>query len=541
VKTISRRGFIKGAALGPVSLNVAAFQKAALGERAFDFVVAGAGHNSLITAAYLAKAGFSVVVLEGRPTIGGGCKTAEACHPGFHEDLCSSVHGFIQNDPVLRDNELNLGEYGLSYVDPDPIMHISFPDRSWITMWHDLDRTCEEYARYSKKDAGTFRALVGEYQAYNAARGSGAAVPDEALWRRRFAMSAYDLITQTFESRQVQSLHLATGRFGSVPAGHPGTGRQMFTSVRHQVDGRPMAVGGSGMLPTALARVIRAHGGVIRTNMPVVQLVMEGGQCRGVECADGSVYRARKAVVSTIHIRHLVDMAPKPLWGDAFVEQVGLLQPEPAMFAFHYAVTEAPTYQLADGGAIAPAESTLLPVPERVLYADYEHATGEINLDNLPLQIVVPSIADDTRAPPGMHTLKLEGNLPYALPGGPQQWDEVKDAVADKVFAYFGQFCPNMTPDKILGKFIQSPLDIERMNPAMWRGSVHAMGYGPGQMGDMRPVPGWAEYRMPIPGLYQTGACTAPGGSVRGTPGRNAAKAILEDHGSSLAQAVAGA
>jgi phytoene dehydrogenase-like protein len=179
--------------------------------------------------------------------------------------------------------------------------------------------------------------------------------------------------------------------------------------------------------------------------------------------------------------------------------------------------------------------------PERILRSDFEHATGEINLTDLPLQIVCPSIADPTRAPAGYHTLKLEGNLPYALKQGPQHWDNIKDQVAASVFENFRKFCPNLTADKILGKFIQSPLDIERMNPAMWRGSVHAAAYGAAQSEDMRPVPGWADYRMPIPGLYQTGSCTAPGGSVTGTPGRNAASVILADHGSSIAAAVAGA
>lgn len=300
-----------------------------------------------------------------------------------------------------------------------------------------------------------------------------------------------------------------------------------------------MPRGGSGMLAVALGRVIEANGGVIQTNMPVVQLVIEKGRCTGVECANGTRYHAGKSVVSTIHVKHLVHMAPKELWGDAFRENVRLLQPEYAMFAFHYAVSEPPKYVLADGSTIAPAESALMASPERILLSDYEKETGEFRIEGMPLQVVCPSIADPTRAPAGYHTLKLEGNLPYALKEGPQHWDNIKEQVAADVFAHFRQFCPNLTEDKILGRFIQSPIDIERMNPAMWQGSVHAAAYGAAQSGDMRPVPGWAEYRMPIPGLYQTGACTAPGGSVTGRPGRNAAAVILEDHGSSIAAAVA--
>ena len=538
MKTVSRRDFLKGATLGSLSLNGVGLPKNSLGATDFDFVVAGAGHNSLITAAYLAKAGFTVLVLEGRPTIGGGCKTAEVCMPGFKEDLCSSVHGFIQSNPVLRDNELNLFDYGLEYIDPDPIMHTSFPDKASITIWHDINRTYAEYAKHSRKDADTFKRLVAEYKAYNAARKNGSDIPNSGVWRRRLAMSGYDLVKKTFENDYIRSFHLAQGRFSSIPAGHPNTGSQVFSAIRHQANGRPMPKGGSGMLPVTLARVIEANGGVIRTNMPVAQLIIENGKCRGVECTDGTRYRARKSVVSTIHIKHLVNMAPKKLWGDGFIENVRLLQPEHAMFAFHYATSEPPRYELADGSTIAPAESALLSYPERILLSDYEHATGEFNLDDLPLQVVCPSIADSTRAPAGHHTLKIEGNLPYALKEGPQHWDNIKEKVAAKVFNNLRKLCPNLTEDKILGRFIQSPIDIERMNPAMWRGSVHAAAYGAAQSGDMRPVPGWAEYRMPIPGLYQTGSCTAPGGSVRGQPGRNAAIVILKDHGSSIEETV---
>ena len=539
MKTVSRRNFLKVAALSSLSANAVASSKIARSDTTFDFVVAGAGHNSLITAAYLAKAGFSVIVLEGRPTIGGGCKTAEVCMPGFKEDLCSSVHGFIQSNPVLSKNELGLFDYGLEYIDPDPIMHTSFPDKASITMWHDIERTYADYAKYSKADADTFRQLVSEYNAYNTAKSSGSDIPNSGVWRRRFAMSGYDLVNETFESPYIRSFHLAQGRFSSIPGAHPGTGSQLFTAIRHQVKGRAMPKGGSGMLPVALSRVIEANGGVIQTNMPVAQLIVEMGKCLGVECVDGTQYRARKSVVSTIHIKHLVKMAPQALWGDDFRENVRLLQPEHAMFAFHYATSEPPRFALADGSTIAPAESALLAYPERILLADYEHAAGKINLDDLPLQIVCPSIADPTRAPAGHHTLKIEGNLPYALKEGPKHWDNIKDEVAATVFDNFRKFCPNLTADKVLGKFIQSPIDIERMNPAMWRGSVHAAAYGAAQSGDMRPVPGWSEYRMPIPGLYQTGSCTAPGGSVRGQPGRNAASVILEDHGSSIEEAVA--
>jgi phytoene dehydrogenase-like protein len=552
MRGITRREFVKGAALGPLALSPfsSVAQRASTSDR-FDVVVAGAGHNSLITAAYLAKAGFRVVVLEGRPSIGGGCKTAEVCMRGFKEDLCSSVHSGIQSNPLLRNNELNLRDYGLEYIDPDPVLYTQFADGSSVVLWQDLERTIAEYARISKKDAQTYRRLFAEYKSYtdataaNRSAGSGsggsgaASIPHSGVWQRRFAMSGYDLVRELFEDDRIRAFHLAVGHFSAISGGDPGTGGQAFSVIGQQINGRPIPRGGSGMLSVALGRFLEAHNAVILTNKPVAEFIIESGKCVGVRCADGSSYRAEKAVVSTIHIKHLVDMAPSDLWGEDFLEGVKLFQPEHAMFSFHYATTEPPKYRLASGGTISTCEAAFLSSPERILRLGYDNARGIVDMDDPPpLQIVSATVADPSRAPAGYHTLKLEGTMPYALKEGPQHWDNIKDEIAEGLLHYLRRFAPNLTPDKFLGKFLESPLDIERMNPAMWRGSAHHGADNPAQSGAMRPVPGWAQYRMPISGLYQTGACTAPGGSITGMPGRNAATVMLKDFGTSIEEVV---
>lgn len=550
---ITRRGFVKGAALAPLAFapfrSVA--QQGAASEK-FDFVVAGAGHNSLICAAYLAKAGYKVLVLEGRPTIGGGTKTAEVCMPGFKEDLCSSVHSGISNNPLVRNNELNLRDYGYGeYIDPDPVMHIPFLDGAYITVWRDLDRTCETIARFSKKDAETFRRMVAEYKAYTAAtsasrsglaNGESAApkIPKAGVWQRRMAMSGYDLVCELYESDYMRRANLVCGHFGSVPGGDPNTGSQAFSLVVQLLNGRVIPKGGSGTLSVALGRFIEAHNGVVLTNKPVTRLVVESSKCVGVECADGSTYRAEKSVISTIHVKNLVNMAPRELWGEDFLEALEMYQPEHAMLSLHYASKEPPKYPLAGGDTISTNEAAIAPPLDYYLRLNYIDARGEIDFNDLPgLQIVSPSVADPSRAPAGGHTLKIESNLPYALKEGPKHWDNIKDQVADALLNHLRKFAPNLTPDKFLGKFIESPLDIERMNPSMWRGSTHGGAMIPSQTGALRPVPGWANYRMPISGLYQTGACTNPGGAVTGMPGRNAAAVILKDFGTSLEEVVA--
>jgi phytoene dehydrogenase-like protein len=182
--------------------------------------------------------------------------------------------------------------------------------------------------------------------------------------------------------------------------------------------------------------------------------------------------------------------------------------------------------------------SQLLASPERALRFAYDYAIGAVNVEEPPQHIICCSVVDPTRAPAGMHTIKCVAYQPYDIKEGPQHWDKIKDQVADANLRYLQRFSPNLTDDKILARVVESPLDLERMNPHNWHGSCHAGSSEPSQSGANRPVPGWAGYKMPIPGLYQTGACTAPGGSVTGTPGRNAAAVILKDFGTSIEEVV---
>src|SRR5256714_10282858 len=129
----------------------------------FDVVVAGGGHNALVAAAYLTRAGFECCVLDSRPIRGGDTATEELTLPGFRHDTCSTAHNLIQASPTLRDDELRLGEFGLEYLKPDPVVHIPFPDGTWLTMWRDADRTYEEFAKFSRRDADAFRTMMAEY------------------------------------------------------------------------------------------------------------------------------------------------------------------------------------------------------------------------------------------------------------------------------------------------------------------------------------------------------------------------------------------
>ena len=487
----------------------------------FDYVLAGAGHNSLICAAYLAKAGQRVLLLEGGATIGGGCKTEEILLPGFKEDLCSSVHGAIARTPILRDNELGLAQYGYELLYPDVVVHFPFLDGASITVFHDdLERTAATIARVSKKDAETFRRLAPERQRIKAMDPADAGKTRSGLYFQRLgALTGYAAANQVWESRHMRAASLSGGRFFGAPGSDVGSGAQAFSMMDHMA-GRPIPRGGSGMLSVALGRLIEAHDGVILTGKPVTRLITEAGRCKGVECADGSRFRAEKGVVSTIHVKHLIGMAPRELWGDALLDSVELMQPELAMFQFHYALSEAPRYPLATGGSVSSCEASIMQDPASIFVLNSDDAHGELHLEDYALQIVHPAVFDASRVPPGRGLLKIEGVAPYSLKEGPEHWDAIKERVANTMVTRYLRHTSNLSKGKILAQFLLSPLDIERMNPAMWRGSVH---HFDNRWGNFAP------YRMPIAGLYQTGACTAPGGSISGMPGRNTAAVILQD------------
>jgi len=519
----------------------------------FDVVVAGAGHNSLVAAAYVAKAGFRCVVLEARERIGGDTATEELTRPGFRHDTCSTAHNLIQTSPTLRADELGLSAYGLEYIHPDPVVHVPFPDGTWLTQWCDLDRTCEEFGKFSPRDAAAFRQMMTEYDAvkgiFGAYRytpiGLGPTLlelierhPQGARWVRRQAQSGWEIIRDAFQDWHTRAFMLWMTFMTMQPPDRPGTGWLAYSiPYGRQAHSWTMPKGGSAALPQALARCIEAHGGVVLTRKPVVRLLIEGGRCVGVETEDGAAYRARHAVLSTIHIKHLVEMAPKDAWGEEFLAGVGSWQAGVSMFVTHYATTVPPQFP-AGQGTITSVAAGIPGSVDRMLRVGNEFHRGTVALDDPVLLVVCPTVADPSRAPAGRHTLKVIGFQPYELPEGPARWDEIEAGVSAANLAQLRRYAPNVTDATILGSRIESPLGLERLNRHNWHGSCHGGDMSPAQSGHLRPVPGWAQHRLPIPGLYQTGATTHPGGSVSAAPGRNAAMVLLRDLGTSLEAAI---
>lgn len=520
-----------------------------------DFVVAGGGHNSLITAGYLARAGHEVVVLDAGPEAGGGAATVEMLAPGYLFDTCSTGHTLIQVNPVLSKDELGLvSEFGLTYVDPDPVAHVLFPDGETFTMWLDLERTRDEIRRFSAADAVSYQRMLDEFDkvkgVYGAHRftpiGYGPSLddalaehPDGIVWRRRNVMSAWDVIRREYESRHMQGFMSWMAFQTAQPLDSPGSGYLAYSLVGgRQRRSWSVPVGGSASLPRALVRAIERHGGSVVTDTMVTSLITEGGRCVGVETAEGDQYRARIGVVSSIHIKTLVDMAPAEMWGEDFLYGVDTYDEGLSSFASYYASAEPPMFRASGGDPVAAVSAGPAPWPEDVIEFGRGLRQGRLHRPGTFLLFATPTIVDPTRAPEGGHTIKILSMAPYQ-PAEYRDWEEGKVLLAAEHWEVLKQCAPNLTDATVFDQKAKSPLDIEAANPHMWHGTIHGGDRGLAFGGAQRPVPGWAQHRMPIPGLYQTGATTHPGGSITGGPGRNAAIVILDDLGMTLDSVVA--
>jgi phytoene dehydrogenase-like protein len=519
-------------------------------EQKADIVVAGAGHNSLITAAYLAKAGYSVIVLDARPIPGGGACTEEPLLPGYKIDTCSTGHTLIRVNPLLTKDELGLhSKYGLRYLEPDPVAHVRFPDGEYLTHWLDIDRTCEEIARFSKHDADAYRRMMGEYDsvkgAYAAARntppGMGPSLqemlletPHGSKWVRIEAMSSWDVIRHEFEDRHIQAYMLWQAFMTVQAVDAPGTGSLAYSIVYgRQQRSWSIPQGGSGKLTDGLVAFLEEHGARILCGRKVARLVLENGRCAGVETEDGERYLGTKAVVSTIHVKHLINMAPHDVWPEDFHFGVETYDIGITSMAAYIAAEEPPEFSTRQGTQTA-VSAGLAGWPEDMVRIGRDMKDGKF-ITGIPwLLVATPTLADPSRAPHGHHTVKLLSPQSWQLPLG--DWSTMKEKHADYQVAQVRKHAPNFTDGKILARLVKSPDDFEQSNPHMIHGAFHGGDRGLSQSGSLRPVPGWSQYRMPIPGLYQTGGTTHPGGSITGAPGRNAAMVILQDLGTTLEQ-----
>ncbi|HSJ43972.1 MAG TPA: NAD(P)/FAD-dependent oxidoreductase [Euzebyales bacterium] len=519
-----------------------------------DVVVAGAGHNSLIAAAYLARSGREVLILEEQDVLGGGAVTEELLGPGYLIDSCSTGHTLIQGNPLLADDELGLrSEQGLTYVDPDPVAHVVFPDGESFTMWLDVERTVAGFARFCPADAEAYRRMQREWAEVRGVFrsnlftpvGTGPSVddtlratPSGRVWLRRKALSAWQVISHEFTDPHVQAFVCWQASQTLVALDAPGSGVLAYSIMAgRQARSWSIPRGGSGQLTDALVRVIEAAGGTALTGRRVTELIVDAGRCVGVRTGDGEEFRAREAVLSTIHVRHLLDMAPRELWGEDFVYGVETLDVGLPAYVVYLGTTAAPAFTTTDGTGSA-VSAGWAGWPEDVIDATTRIRRGHADPDFPWALVATPSLVDDRRAPAGHHTVKILHPQSHLPPKG-ETWDEAKPRFTAGLLDRLRAIAPNMTADVITAELARSPDDIAAANAHMIDGTFHGGDRATPFADALRPAPGWAQHRMPIPGLYQTGGTTHPGGSITGAPGRNAAQVMLRDLGTSIGEVIA--
>ena len=509
----------------------------------YDVVVAGAGHNSLTAAAYLAKAGLKVLVLERNEWIGGGVVTREVTLPGFKHDTHSTGHGVIQANPLIRQDELGLqATYGLKYIYPEARVATIFDDHTSLVTWFDVDKTCESIAKFSAHDADSYRKLAEKMKAILPMFVQGMYAPplpfgafinmlDMSPEGRELIgimnRSAFDLIDRLFESEKVKVHFLKYASEHMTGPEEKGTGLvfYMMIGLAHSYKGG-LPVGGSGSLSDALARSIKDRGGEILTGRHVSKVLVEGGKAVGVRTEDGEEFRARKAVVGCFHPQVLdsyVNGLEPGLIEEAKQTQAGSYS---ALVA-HYALNESPVFPALEG--ISP------PLLVECLPSNLEEMRYEFDLlryGRMPkkptLLAVCHSRHDATRAPDGKATLYLYNFAPYHLADG-LNWDEEKERLADWMLEDFRKYARNMSAANILARYVESPLDMERSSLSFRKGDIMGVGQYLYQFVGRRPIPPLSQFSVPgIEGLYLAGPFMHPGGGVNGG-GRGVAVKMLGD------------
>jgi phytoene dehydrogenase-like protein len=510
-------------------------------------IVAGGGHNGLVAACYLAKAGVKVCVVERNDKLGGAVMTRELTAPGFRNDVCSVAHTMIQANPLIRNDELQLkARYGLKYVSPDKMTAAIYEDGSILEFYTDLERTCQSIAKFSTHDADAYRRfnqqvfqmldmlVMGMFNIPPAA-GVQAAMMDQSpegqqLMRTQM-MSAWDLIDGWFEHPKIK---IALARYASESMTNPfdnGTGFGFFIILpfMHKY-GAGVPIGGSYALTDALARCLEASGGKVRLESPIKEFKLSNGSAAGVVLEDGEEILATKGVISTLHVKqvfpHMVPGAqlPEGMARDVHRLKHSSIQP----FTMHLALHEQPKFKIGAGVDdffwVESSHSDIETFAQAFRDLEYGYPRRDF------AAYVRQNTVDPSRTPAGKGMLHLYAFAPYSLKdGGAQRWDQVGQEVADGFLEDMRKLTTNLTEDNIIARHHMTPLDIERHNISLIHADILHIGSYPWQLAGNRPLPGISQYKSPIDKLYLSGASTHPGGGVIGGSGRNVAQVLFED------------
>jgi len=520
----------------------------------YDAIIIGAGHNGLVTAAFLAKAGKKVLVLERRQCLGGAAATEEI-FPGFKFNTGAHDAGLLLPEIV---NKLDLHKYGLEFIDSQVEACALQPDGTPLTLWRDVKKSQEEIAHFSKTDAVKFPQFCQHLeQLTKVLAGVRTSTPppvkdlnfqdllpwiksglqlkrlgkqDMMAFLKVLPMPAIQFLDEWFESDALKGAIGASGVTGSMQG--PMASGTTFMMLYHAIGSScgfrasKFVRGGMGQLSMALAKAAKQHGAEIKTGVEVKQIVVNEYQAQSVVLANGDELSAQAIISNADPRRTFFDLVGAPNLGPQFNRMVKNIRFRGTTAKMNFALSGLPKFKgVANPGSQLSGHIIICPSLEYLERA-YDDAKYGTFSKQPSLDIVLPSVLDSMFAPEGQHVMSVTMQYaPYRLKSG--DWDKQKENLAEVIIKTISKYAPNFRK-LILHQHLLTPLDFER-DYGLTEGSIFHGQMGLDQLLLMRPVPGWGRYRTPVENLYLCGAGTHPGGGVTGAPGYNAAREVLKD------------
>jgi phytoene dehydrogenase-like protein len=515
-------------------------------EKTYDGIIIGAGHHGLILGSYLARAGLSILLVEKRLTYGGGLCTREVTLPGFYHNLHSINHFHISETPWFRD--LDLGER-VSYITPRYEFGQAHRDGTALVLGRDLEESVANIARFSKKDAATFREwnrkaekitaeiFLPERYAEPLPQSEREALLSRTSLGREFldvsGRQPLDVVRELFENEHVRLLFLfKVSLFGTWLVDTLSKTSPMGSVIRafDLESGYQLCQGGSFNLARGLMETFIASGGTFQPQVNIDRIIIENGRAAGIELADGRTVRAKQFVASTLDVHQTFeDLIGREQLPAAFLKKLdGFQYTAWSLFGLHLALNESPRF----------AAETSDPNINRSLkwsigaetMEDLFSAHQDVQAGRVPKTVQFGSgplsLLDPTQAPPGKHTTYCWHVMPFDPDLGGRSYESFKEEFSDRIIEVFSRYCPNMTAKNILGRYVYTGREYVQEMINMRSGDIFMGAFNAEQV-----MYNHFGYRSPVANLYNAGSAGHPGGAISGGAGYITAGIIANELG----------